>query len=98
MGHELKFDDERKADSRRRIQRELDAAYGFYIREEPQKGDSWRDIPLWVLFKHLEHEIKEIDGSHNTERKYHNSLDATVLAAILAAKLRTMEERAEECC
>jgi hypothetical protein len=93
MGHPLEFDDKRKADSRRRIQRELDVAYGLYIQQEPVKGDSWRDMSIWDLFKHLEHELKEIDRSHTTERKYHNSLDAAVLSIVFAARLRTLEEQ-----
>lgn len=92
MGHQEEFNDVRKAESRRLLQRELDCAFGVYIADEPTKGDVWRNQSIWDLFKHLEHEVDEIHRSKNTERKYHNALDACGLAALLAARVRELEK------
>lgn len=93
MGHRLEFNDKRKAESRRMLQKQLDAAFGVYIADEPVKGDMWRDQSIWDLFKHLEHELGEIKRSKTTERKYHNCLDACSLSALLAARIKEEEEK-----
>lgn len=73
--------------SRIRIRRMLDAAYGLYIGQEPKHSDSWRKLSSGELYAHLKHEIEEIKRSVTRERRFHNALDACALAAILAARI-----------
>ena len=63
---------------------------GIYMSKEPNPkfGDSWRDISIWQLIQHLAHEVEEIKRSDSPDREYHNSLDAIVLAAMIAARIR----------
>lgn len=66
----------------------LDAAWGFYVKVEPTRGDSWRDIPLSDLMSHAKHEVLEIERGDTLERRLHNSLDLTALAAIIYLRSR----------
>ncbi len=61
----------------------LDAAWGFYVKVEPTRADSWRDIPLADLFDHAKHEVEEVVRGETLERRLHNALDLTALAAII---------------
>lgn len=65
---------------------------GIYMSKEPSEKDSWRDVSIWQLIQHLAHEVEEIKKSNTADRQYHNSLDAVVLAAMIAAKVRIIED------
>lgn len=77
----------RSEDSRMRVRRMLDAAYGLYIGQEPKHSDEWRDVDSGKLYAHLKHEIGEIKRSKGRDKRFHNALDACALAAILAARI-----------
>ena len=82
-------------DSRIRIRKALDQAFGVYEHEEAKKADSWRKIPLWNLIKHAEHELEEIRSSPK-DRQHHNCLDLINLGAIMASKLELDEENLKQ--
>ncbi len=66
----------------------LNAAWGFYAKVEPTRADSWRDIPLVDLFDHAKHEVEEVVRGETLERRLHNALDLTALAAIIYLRSR----------
>lgn len=78
---------ERIDDSRQRIREAMNQALGVYIEEEAKKTDSWRDLTYYDLFRHLRHELQEIERSDTPTKQLHNALDACGLSAILAAKV-----------
>ena len=66
----------------------MQEAMGVYIGQEPNKTDSWRDVPYWQLWKHFKHEVEEIERSDSVDRQYHNILDAISLLAMLGARVK----------
>jgi len=58
-------------------------AYGFYVKVEPYKMDTWQDLPLTDLILHLAHEVEEIKRGKTLERRMHNAIDALPLEAML---------------
>ena len=79
-------------DSRIRIRKALDQAFGVYEHEEAKKSDSWREMSLWNLIEHAKHELNEIRCS-GRERQHHNCLDLIALGAIMASLLELDEEK-----
>ncbi len=77
----------RLSDSRRRIRDALFLALGAYTEQEGKKYDSWRDMDWHSLFRHLQHEMKELEKSNDKTKQLHNSVDACALSAILVAKV-----------
>jgi len=64
----------------------LNAAYGFYVKVEPNFQDTWRDYTIQKLEDHAKHELLEIKRGDTRERRHHNALDLTALLAMLLAR------------
>ena len=96
MGKDKEFDTKRMIESQNMIQAAMNKAFGLYIAKEPKHGDEWRDKTSWQNFKHLEHEIAEIQRSKKLDREIHNGLDACAQAAIFTATLINSTETIDE--
>lgn len=59
---------------------------GAYIEQEAKKKDQWRDETFDMLYKHIRHELEEIDRSNTQTKLLHNLMDLNSLAVILYAK------------
>jgi hypothetical protein len=87
-----KEEDERMSDSRRRLIRAFNVAFGSYIEQEAKKGDSWRDETWGELYGHLKHEIGEIGRSKARTIQIHNCMDALILACFLLDRVLESDE------
>lgn len=83
-------------DSREKIRKALDMAYGSYVEQEGKKADQWRDESIGQLGDHIRHEVDEIMGNiRRGELGYlaHNAMDVIELGAILLAKTNEALEK-----
>lgn len=83
----------RLMESQDRLREVMAEAMGIYMAKEPTEKDGWRHKNLWELMAHLAHEVGEIRHSSETDRIYHNSLDAVILAAMIAVRVREEYEK-----
>ena len=75
--------EERLNESRRKMKEAFLFAIGAYTEQESKKLDEWRNQDYYTLFRHLKHELKEVEKSNSLTMQIHNLSDCVGLSCIL---------------